>query len=593
LLSLILTAISLGMYVYKPSIHPFSFTIFLLSALWSLCFWNVAGAITEMLPKIPSLIIRALMVIFLPILFTVGIQVYLEFKVFLDDNLIAFVMDDPEYFVNVFEVFFSKPSVMITYLILSVLMFWYFARNAVYKQQGYFRVIALFLLVAIGQNQFGKYGDTLFSTIDTRYLFTTKKYLREKNQRITRKYLKPSDIRINPHKGSVSAYNIVIILQESMSAEPLSIYGYENDYTPFLQSWFTLEKSQFVVFQDAMSISGCTNISVPSLFTGVGPEEPYEKLMQVPFMWDYTKANAYSTALISSQRYTWDNFRYFVKNKNLDLLFTSEDTDLSTVNDLGVDDIAMTLKAKQKIEEMPKDKPVFVIYNTNALHKPFQESSPLIEIPKHIKERYGKAMYIIDKSIENIYKAFESRGELDRTIFIFTADHGEYSIKRESRLGSFLKEALHIPLFIRIPTQWIDENPEQYHQMLHNRDKRITNLDIMPTLVDFLDAQEANSAVYEQYKGTSLFKPIDNHRTLVFLSTNEVRIWSNEGMGIYQDSFSYIIDNIHHAQLYNLNQDPNQYKNIIQQFPPSYYNRFHAIIRKNKELNRIYENYGK
>lgn len=581
------------MYLIKPSILPFSFPTFILSALWSLCFWNVAGDIVQLLPKIPSLILRGIMALLLPILFTVGVKVYIEFKVFLDDNLIVFVLDDPEYFANVFQVFFSNIFIVIAYLCASVFMFWYFVRAASYKQRSYLRIVVLFVLIAVGQNQFGKYGDTNFATIDTTYLFTTKKYLREKEQRAKRKYLKPSESRMLPLKGNESDYNIVFILQESMSAEPLSIYRYDNNYTPFMQSWFEKEKKNFVVFTDAMAISGCTNISVPSLFTGVGPEEPYDKLMQMPFMWDYAKANGYSTALISSQRYTWDNFRYFVKNNSLDILYTSEDSELSTVNDLGVDDIAMTLKAKESIENLPKNKPVFFIYNTNALHKPFQDYSPLLEIPPEIKERYGKALYIIDKSIENIYKAFENRGELEKTIFIFTADHGEYSIKRESRLGSFLKEALQIPVYIRFPQKWVDENRANFEILNANINKRVTNLDLLPTLVDLLGARETNLKIFEKYSGSSLFNKIDNSRDLIFLSTNEVRIWSNEGMGIYRDSFSYIIDNLHHSQLYNLNRDPNQYNNIINSFPQPYYDDFHKIIMNNKELSRIYTNYAK
>ncbi|MBX2984661.1 MAG: sulfatase-like hydrolase/transferase [Bacteroidia bacterium] len=593
LLSLALTGLSLVIYAWKPSILPFSFITFTLSALWSLCFWNFAGDIVQLLSRIPSLVIRALMALFLPIIFIVGIKVYLEFKVFLDDNLIVFVMDDPEYLVNLLHVFFSNIWIVLSYLLLSILTFWYFSHSAVYKQKGYVRIIILLLLVAIGQNQFGKYGDTKFATIDTTYLFTSKKYLREKDQRGKRKYLKPSESRIEPAHGTSSQYNIVIILQESMSAEPLSLYGYNNPYTPFMQSWYENEKSQFVVFTDAMSISGCTNVSVPSLFTGVGPEEPYDKLMQMPFMWDYAKANGYSTAIISSQRFTWDNFRYFVKNKNLDILYTHEDSDLKTINDLGVDDIAMTLRAKQQIESLPKNKPIFFIYNTNALHKPFQDASSLLTIPVEIKDRYGKALYIIDKSVENIYKAFQARGELDKTIFVFTADHGEYAIKRESRLGSFLKEALQIPVYIRLPKSWIDQNPLQYKALIANADKRVTNLDLMPTLVDFLGAQQSNLQTYERYSGTSLFDSISNSRTIIALSTNEVRIWSNEGLGIYQDSFSYIIDNLHHSQLYNLNQDPNQYHNIINDFPQPYFDDFHTLIRNNQELSRIYTNYAK
>ncbi len=586
IISVSLAVFSLFINLINPTVLQFSLTTFFFSFILSLVIWNLLGAIIKVLPSKISLLLKVLIALVLPILITIGIKVYTEFGVFIDQNIMGLGLNDPTYLANVITVFFSNLWIILGFLLISILTFLFINTNnekVSGKKSILIKIVTLTLALSIGQNQFLVSGYSDFTTIDTSFLFAYKLTTEDT------KTLTKSTQRNVPNKGEGSSYNIVLIVQESMSVEPLSFYGYNNDYTPFFQDWTQKEDSNFVLFTDAMAISGCTDISIPTLYTGVGPEENYEKLMTSPFMWDYAKVNNYETALVSSQRYSWRNLRSFLKNKSLDLIYTSEDSDLKTVNDLGVDDIAVSQWAKDYIVTRDKTKPLFFVYNSNALHRPYQNESSLLKIPTKIKDRYGRALYIIDKTVQNIYNAFDATGELDNTIFIFTSDHGDYTARRIQRLGSFLKETLQIPIMVRFPQKWIDENRNKYNTIKSNENNRISNLDLNPTIIDLLKSTQANKASYDSLTGTSLFTEIDNHRTITCLSTNEIREWSNDGFGLYHDSLSYILDSYNEEQLYNLTEDVNQENNVIDSTPSSSLLRYYKMIEKNELLKQIYE----
>lgn len=592
------TIVSLLLYAWQPSIISFSWPVFLLAALFSLLLWNLIGELLHLLPKPIEYVLIGIVSLLIPLLFASGFALFKEFKVFLNKNLIGFVFKDPDYFTILFGVYFKQWTTILLYLLVAAGFFILLTFRVKERKASWIKVVILLLVVGIGQNQFGKYGNENFTPIDTTFLFAYKDFLANKKAIMQQQTLKASSHRVFPLPGKEQHYNIVVVVNESMSAEPLKIFGYEKEFLPFVNRWYNSEKQQFVLFHNALSISGCTDMSIPTLFSGLSPTRPYAAFMEQPFMWDFAKANGYTTAFFTSQLYTWRNFRYYFQSKGLDLLFAAKNTDLPYVNDVGIDDIAQARNVVKYLNELPKDNPYFLVYNTNALHLPGQPSTDETELPDSIQTRWEKAYYIVDKAIETVVDKIKKRGEMDKTIFIFTADHGQYTAKRQSRLGSFYREALHIPIFVSFPKSWIKAHPDQFERMRHNRSIRISNLDLYPTVVQLLQADSSNQKIVQNADGNSLFDSLTNHRRIVCLSTNSFRRWSEEGLGIYQDSLSYIIDNHHHEQLYNLLRDSSQTQNLLRvnTLPQNYQysmDTFHKAVKQNPALKRIYDAYRK
>jgi len=121
-------------------------------------------------------------------------------------------------------------------------------------------------------------------------------------------------------------YNIVLVINESFGKDYLPFYGKQGRSTPFLERWIRSEKDKFVIFRNAFSNSTATDLSVPSILTGVAPYEDNEKPRRMPLLWDWAKAVGYKTVLVSSQRYTWSDFDKFLCESSADIQIYSEFT---------------------------------------------------------------------------------------------------------------------------------------------------------------------------------------------------------------------------------------------------------------------------
>jgi arylsulfatase A-like enzyme len=110
---------------------------------------------------------------------------------------------------------------------------------------------------------------------------------------------------------------------------------------------------------------------------------------------------------------------------------------------------------------------------------------------RQIRANYYGKISIIDHWIGNIIQTLKDRGTWDRTIVVFTADHGEY-IGAHGRLGKcgFETESSGIPLILR----WPGEIPAG-----RTTPALASNLDVFPTLFDAI-----NTAMSPERFGTSL-----------------------------------------------------------------------------------------
>src|SRR5207302_6392812 len=97
---------------------------------------------------------------------------------------------------------------------------------------------------------------------------------------------------------------------------------------------------------------------------------------------------------------------------------------------------------------------------------------------------YAGKVTLIDDQVGEILKEIENRGELDRTVILFTSDHGEmngdYDLIHKS---NFLNPAVRIPLIMSTP-----EVKNSSHSG-KNLDSPVESFDIGPTLADFAGAK--------------------------------------------------------------------------------------------------------
>jgi glucan phosphoethanolaminetransferase (alkaline phosphatase superfamily) len=185
--------------------------------------------------------------------------------------------------------------------------------------------------------------------------------------------------RINPIAPK-NDYNILLIINESLGKSNLSCYGYSIATTPWLSEWVNKEKNLYL-FQKAFTNSTATDVSMPSIFTGVGPEEGSNKLHRLPLLWDWAKAAGYETAYLTSQKIAWANLDQFIITPSLDYLFSPENSRAPIINDTGIDD-RITIKNFDNFLNNFKKNKFLAVINTNALHAPYQQTSDFVNPPQ-------------------------------------------------------------------------------------------------------------------------------------------------------------------------------------------------------------------
>lgn len=312
------------------------------------------------------------------------------------------------------------------------------------------------------------------------------------------------------------------------------------------------------MFKKFYTNSSATSISIPSMMTGVAPYEDTKKLHTMPLIWNWARAVGYMTLLISPQRYNWAAFHQFLLVPGPDYYATALQMDLPIVHDLGVDDLGAVGYFERAIEKIPVGKPFVAVYNSNALHEPYQETSKYLTVPTYLKVRHEKALYILDKTFEKTYAIIEKQGLLDTTIFMFTADHASYPNKKGiPRVFSFYHEALNIPFMMRMPSLWIEKNLESVKNLHANENKIASNIDVVPTLVSLLGLEKNNQPILALLEGKSLCRPLPPRYTII-LNTNDINRSEHEGFGIYWEDRSFVFSTIEGPRFFDTASDPAQ-----------------------------------
>ncbi|WP_020530418.1 arylsulfatase [Flexithrix dorotheae] len=222
--------------------------------------------------------------------------------------------------------------------------------------------------------------------------------------------------------------------------------------------------------------------------------------------------------------------------------------------------------------EKNKDNPFFCYISTNAPHGPLNVPEAYFDIYKDIDEeklaeRYKRFYGMITNIDDNFKLLQEKLDELnlaDNTILIFTTDNGTaggnkvYDAGMKGSKGSVYEGGHRVPLFIRWPNGKLTGGKDI--------DQLVAHYDLLPTFVD-LFGFDFNPV-----------KPLDG-KSLKPLLYGENQNWENRIL--YMDtqrkqnlvkykSYTVMDDDwrlVNGKELYNINEDLGQTKNIIEQHP--------------------------
>jgi arylsulfatase A-like enzyme len=381
-----------------------------------------------------------------------------------------------------------------------------------------------------------------------------------------------------------SPANIVVVMVDTLRADHMSLYGYERLTTPFIDAF----ASEATVFERARSQAACTFPSVNSLFTSRYAFDFYvqgKNQMGIPATYptlaEIMRGRGYHTIAVSASPIVRSTPTKENPNGGFGAGF-----DVFDESCLWGDAEMVNARALELLEEV--EGPFFLYlhymdphgpYSPPATHqKQFAEAydrhdfiaagnfQPIAEMLyndgpeidfndrdlQHLVDLYDDEILYFDGQFERLVMSLREDGLLDRSLIVFTSDHGEEFLEH-GHLGhcrGVWDTLTRVPLFMRIPGRDAGGRVDTAVQLI----------DILPTLLDELGIDDLGIP-FEGVTLRSLLEGGDPTRHYAFSDQSKYRA-ADDGR------WQFILDGVESkVTLYDLRADPLEQSDL---FNPSH-----------------------
>ncbi len=332
----------------------------------------------------------------------------------------------------------------------------------------------IYCLVSAFRNNELDFNKFYVNKGDKAVLARLKGMLQEKNNRFESQE-GPSVSRVIHPAGAEKRLNIVLVVEESLSAEYLTSFGNGQGITPNLDR---LAKES--LFFTHLYATGTRTVRGLEALTLSMPPLPGTSIVKRPKNENFVswgsvmKGKGYDNKFIYAGHGYFDNMNYFYANNGfatIDRTNFAKD-EITFTNAWGVCDEDLFLKTiKEGDLSYAEKKPFFSVVMTTSNHRPFTYPDGKIDIPSK-SGRSGGVKYA-DYSIGRLLAEAKKKPWFNDTIFIIVADHCAGSA---AKLALPIKK-YEIPLFIYAPAII---KPQVVDRMM-------SQIDVAPTLLGLLN----------------------------------------------------------------------------------------------------------
>ena len=281
--------------------------------------------------------------------------------------------------------------------------------------------------------------------------------------------------RVIRHQGEERRLNVIVVIEESLSAEYLASFGNTRRITPNLD-----RLAGESLFFSHLYATGTRTVRGLEAITLAIPPLPGTSIVKRPgnekfFSWgSVMKDKGYDNKFIYAGHGYFDNMNYFFANNGfatVDRLSFAKD-EVTFTNAWGVCDEDLFMKVVKEADSSQRlKKPFFSVVMTTSNHRPFTYPDGKIDIPSKTG-RDGGVKYA-DYAIGRLLAEAKKHSWFKDTVFVIVADHCA---------GSARKMALpvknyEIPLFIYSPARI---KPQRIDRMM-------SQIDIAPTVLGLLN----------------------------------------------------------------------------------------------------------
>lgn len=325
--------------------------------------------------------------------------------------------------------------------------------------------------------------NTFYVTRDDKAVLSRlKELLREKNSR----FVDPDAMsvsRVIQPDGPEKRLNVVLVIEESFSADFMGTFGNEKKLTPNLDK---LAKES--LFFTHLYATGTRTVRGLEALTLSIPPLPGTSIVKRPKNENFVswgsvmKEKGYDNKFIYAGHGYFDNMNYFYANNGFATIdrtnFTKDE--ITFTNAWGVCDEDLFLKViKEADKSHVEKKPFFSVVMTTSNHRPFTYPEGKIDIPSHTG-RAGGVKYA-DYAIGRLLAEAKKKPWFKDTVFVIVADH---CAGVAAKLALPIKN-YEIPLFIYAPE----------HIKPQVVDRMMSQIDVAPTVLGLLNMKYTSAFV--------------------------------------------------------------------------------------------------
>ncbi|MEZ4309916.1 MAG: sulfatase-like hydrolase/transferase [Polyangiaceae bacterium] len=338
----------------------------------------------------------------------------------------------------------------------------------------------------------------------------------------------PGSLKASP------ARNVVFVLTESVRAD-VACSAFRADCAA--QPETNAAVPGRVPLSQLRSNSSTTAIQLAVLWSGLEPTSTREELHTAPVLFDYAHAAGVDSAYWTSHHMMFANSRLWVQDLPTSHRAGATDLDPVADLDLGANDALLTERVEREIGELKE--PFFAIIHYGNTHvpylvdkdqSPFQPSEDTKDEAKNEAYRnyYKNAVFLQDKAVGRMLRFLRSAPFSDRTVIVYTSDHGE-AFREHGQLGhtgAILDEEIHVPGWVDAPPGTLSS--DESAALEKNRDALLFHTDITPTMLDLMGLWDAPQLQQFRAKmpGQSFLRPFGEDRSKMTLSlTNCSGVW--------------------------------------------------------------------
>jgi arylsulfatase A-like enzyme len=417
----------------------------------------------------------------------------------------------------------------------------------------------------------------------------------------------------NLSQAKADSPNILFIVVDTLRADHLSLQGYERETDPTMKRI----ASEGVMFENAYASSSWTLTTHASLFTGRWPyehkadggrelDDTYPTIAEaltergyrtgafngnfetVTEHWGFARGfvhfeDYYETLPQLAVSSLYGRFsEYYVLHKAFNMEFSIDRRWAPSINQSALDWI-----------DQGGDEPFFVFINYYDVHAPyisperarfseFDNPGGLVntdwttadiynpKTPEQVQgeiDAYDGNIYYTDQQIDLLLKGLEARGVLENTIVVITSDHGELFGEHGlwEHHNSLYKPVIHVPLIV-----WHPASVPQGVRIA----TPVSNTFIPAMFLDMLGEPEQTdfpgpplSQLWLDPAAAADFPdPIAEMAESSWVNPNHLSI-RGDMISVVSSEWQYIEHEFNGAELYNLNDDPEQLTNLAGENP--------------------------